>query len=232
MNIYNHSDLFICNKYYKWYYSIIEKAKSENRKKKNSKLSEFIYYEAHHILPGSIFPQFKCKKENSWNIVLLTAKEHFVCHLLLPKFVKDSNHKFKLIHALYAMSRQCNDHQKRNNGKMYEYSKKLMSAIRKDPIASFEWRENLSKNSKVSNHMIGKTGNKNHFYGKKHTDETKEIIRFKNAGLKRTEAVKESLRGIRGPQKKPAPILECPYCGIKTKKGNIWHFERCRNKSV
>ncbi len=59
--------------YQKLYDSIINKAKSENRKKFNG-----VYYEKHHILP-------KCmgggnEKEN---LVLLTAKEHYVCHKLL-----------------------------------------------------------------------------------------------------------------------------------------------------
>lgn len=63
------------------YMRIILHAKSEEsiglRKKKNGN-----YYEAHHILPRSLFPNWTKRKSN---IVLLTAREHFFCHQLLTK---------------------------------------------------------------------------------------------------------------------------------------------------
>jgi hypothetical protein len=63
---------------------IVEHAKSEEklglRKKNKGK-----YYESHHILPRSLFPKWKYRKRN---IVLLTAREHFFCHLLLTKIYK------------------------------------------------------------------------------------------------------------------------------------------------
>jgi len=63
--------------YRKTYIKIISRAKSENRIKGNG-----IYYEAHHILPKSLFPLWEKRKSN---IVLLTAREHFFCHQLLVK---------------------------------------------------------------------------------------------------------------------------------------------------
>lgn len=68
---------FIKNEFLDEYISIITNAKSENRKK-----GEGVYYEAHHILPQSSFQQHKNHK---WNLVLLTANEHFRCHELLTK---------------------------------------------------------------------------------------------------------------------------------------------------
>lgn len=63
------------------YCVIISHAKSEEklglRKKGNG-----TYYEAHHILPRSLFPLWENRKSN---IVLLTAREHFFCHQLLTK---------------------------------------------------------------------------------------------------------------------------------------------------
>ena len=71
--------------YRKAYCAIINRAKSEEksglRKKGNGN-----YYEAHHILPKSLFPLWS-KKES--NIVLLTAREHFICHLFLTKIYPD-----------------------------------------------------------------------------------------------------------------------------------------------
>ena len=39
-----------------------------------------MYYEAHHILPRCLFPEFIKDTEN---IVLLTAREHFLAHKML-----------------------------------------------------------------------------------------------------------------------------------------------------
>jgi hypothetical protein len=59
------------------YIKIINKAKLKNRKKRQD-----IYYEKHHILPKSLFPNWIIKESN---LVLLTAREHFFCHQLLDK---------------------------------------------------------------------------------------------------------------------------------------------------
>ena len=56
--------------------NIITNAKSQNRKRGEH------YYESHHILPKSLYPLWS---NNKHNLVLLTAREHFVCHLLLTK---------------------------------------------------------------------------------------------------------------------------------------------------
>lgn len=65
------SIIFLQNKYLNWYRAIISKA---SQRQLNG------YVEKHHILPRSL------GGDNSIvNIVSLTAREHFVCHLLLPK---------------------------------------------------------------------------------------------------------------------------------------------------
>lgn len=64
--------MFIDNKYTKCYYKIIAKALSRN--------STAGYTETHHIIPKSLGGS-----NLSENLVILTAKEHFICHLLLTK---------------------------------------------------------------------------------------------------------------------------------------------------
>ena len=74
------------SKYQKWYWSIIDKRRETKPKG---------YSEKHHITPRSFGGSNK--KDN---IVELTAREHFVCHLLLTKmFPEDQNKTSKMIHA-------------------------------------------------------------------------------------------------------------------------------------
>jgi hypothetical protein len=65
--------VFIQNKYTKCYNRIIERAQLYHRTKKKD-----TYFESHHILPKSLGGI-----DSSDNKILLTAKEHFICHLLL-----------------------------------------------------------------------------------------------------------------------------------------------------
>lgn len=102
MNSYN----FIDNKYKKWYFSIIEKAKTKQRKK-----TKKIYLESHHIIPECM---------GGKETVLLTAKEHFICHLLLCKFTI-GEYKVKMFYALRAFQMKSSNQKNRYfNSKLYE----------------------------------------------------------------------------------------------------------------
>lgn len=112
-------------KYIKYYLNIIENAKLKNRKKLNKNHIEYFYYENHHILPKSIFPEYSDLKEYSWNGVLLTAKEHFICHLLIYKHYKKLNYKkyeWQMFNAFNKMniSTKC---QVRYTSRIYQYIK-------------------------------------------------------------------------------------------------------------
>ena len=80
--------------YQRIYNQLIERAQSENRVK-----SREVYFEAHHIVP-------KCMGgeglERQWkthpNVILLTAREHFVAHLLLCRIFPT---ELKLLQALW-----------------------------------------------------------------------------------------------------------------------------------
>ena len=104
----NFKDYCLENKYTKWYFSIIEKAKNRNFDKKDSSFRT----EKHHIIPKSILKN----KET----VLLTMREHFICHLLLTKmFVGE--YKWKMQRAFWNMSHTRNI---KLNSKIYECLKK------------------------------------------------------------------------------------------------------------
>lgn len=82
------------NRYGNIYNSLIEKAQSKNRSKKNG------YYESHHILPRSMGGT-----NQKINLVLLTAREHYIAHLLLVRCVDDAN-VYKMIAALARFRKQ------------------------------------------------------------------------------------------------------------------------------
>ena len=102
--------IFLSNKYSKYYYNIITNALQADRKKLPKTNKNFVYYESHHVIPKSVKPEFKDWKLNPWNKVLLTPKEHFICHLLLTKMLsgKDKN---KMVYALWGMTNQASKYQ-------------------------------------------------------------------------------------------------------------------------
>ena len=88
------------------YSEIIERAKSRGLNKKLLKG----YFEKHHIIPRSLNGT-----DDKSNLVLLTAREHFICHHLLWKIY----HNKETLYALYCMS-----HMKRKrNGDIREIIK-------------------------------------------------------------------------------------------------------------
>ena len=81
------------------YSKIISKARSENRQK-----SKVIYYEAHHIKPKCLGGSGRAHQYKTHpNMVLLTSKEHFICHRLLCEIYPNNT---KLAYALWSMCNQ------------------------------------------------------------------------------------------------------------------------------
>jgi hypothetical protein len=142
--------IFINNKYTKWYNSIICKAKSRNI---NS------YTEKHHIIPVSLGGT----NEPS-NLVKLTPREHFICHLLLTKMTS-GNDFYKMSHALHMMISAVNIGEGRYipTGKIYEYSKRLfIESI--DSIWTPEKKEKQSKKiSIIMKERLSKLNSKEKF---------------------------------------------------------------------
>lgn len=91
------------NKYKAWYNRIIQRAKYR-------KLVG--YTEKHHIIPKSLGGS---NKKN--NIVELTAREHLICHLLLPRFLLTPDRMW------YALWRMSNNKGFKLNSKLYEHTR-------------------------------------------------------------------------------------------------------------
>jgi ribosomal protein L9 len=193
--------LFIDNKYTRWYYTIINRAKSRE-------ISGYI--EKHHILP-------KCLggSNDHSNLVSLTAREHFICHLLLIKMTIGT-HRRKLCYAAWQMT-FINGRTKRDRYKptsrIYEMLKQKMSETYKGvPKTKIHWLGKKHSEKTLQLQSQVKTGEKNPMYGKIQTDDT-------------IKKIKEKLIGV------PKPKFECPNCKkIIGAKGNLvrWHGDNCR----
>jgi hypothetical protein len=204
--------------YLEKYNSIILKAKSKNRIKNCG-----IYYEKHHILP-------KCLGgDNSKNnLVLLTAREHFIAHKLLTYIYK--GHRGIAL-AFHRMSFSKNI-KYRISSRDYEYAKLLIKSI---PIS-----EETKQKIRLSTKGINK-GKNNGMFGKHISNKNKNAIKLKqeNKIVSKETKDKQSINQ-KGKNNsmfgKPAwnainkIIKICEYCKIETTIGNYvrWHGERCK----
>lgn len=127
------------NKYEKWYNSIIHNAQ-------NRTINDYV--ENHHIIPRSLGGSNK--KDN---IAKLTAREHFICHVLLAKFTVGKD-RDKMIRAVIFMKSSNKEQMRYVNSRLYEQMRKKFQALQ---------REN----------MIGEN---NHYYGKKHSEKSRQKI--------------------------------------------------------
>lgn len=135
---------FIDNKYTKWYYKIIERSKN--------RIIDG-YHERHHIIPKSLGGT-----NRKDNLVSLTAREHFICHLLLVKMTNDGDKK-KMSYALWLIINIENKNQRR-----YKINSKKYDKIRKE------------HSSMLSKKYSGKSFSCDSFKGKKHKKETIEYF--------------------------------------------------------
>lgn len=132
--------------YRKIYSNLIKKAKKQNRKK-----TKGIYYESHHIKPKSLFPDLATHKSN---LVLLTAREHYLAHWILTKIYPTSS----MCYAFLVMCNQAgNQNINRNykvNSKTYENLKLQFSEC--NPAKTEQARKKISQTKSGKNH---------HYYG-------------------------------------------------------------------
>jgi hypothetical protein len=139
--------------YNKVYDDIITRAKSENRIK-----HEKHYNENHHIIPICVGGT-----NSKENLVLLTAREHYICHKLLT-YIYKGNYKIACAFHRMTFSKKLNY---RVSSRDYAYDKELLHTIpRPDEI-----REKI-KNTLTGRHLSEE--HKQHLTGKKLSKEQLE----------------------------------------------------------
>jgi hypothetical protein len=203
------------------YFSIVENARSKNRIK-----SKQIYYENHHITP-------KCLggSDDSENMVLLTAKEHFICHKILCLIHPDSN---GLKFAFWAMCNQVSGDVNRDyivSSNDYNFAKTIFSEansiLHKGKKLSSEHKSRISNFMKNSNPMKGKIGPLNPLYKKEREKET--ILKISETKLKNPE--KNAL--FKGMYKTPkGDFLTSKKAGIANAVDSTTVCARCKSKNL
>lgn len=148
------------SKYKKWHDNIIKKALERNWTKRNSPY----YVEKHHIIPKSLGGT-----NNKTNLVCLTAKEHYIVHLLLTKIGSQSE-KEKMRIAFFRLCFGNKQHFNFISPRRYEMMKKEYSNLQK-------------------RRLLGKG---NPFFGKTHSEEFKEKQRNNRLGKKISEEAKKN----------------------------------------
>jgi hypothetical protein len=188
--------MFTQNKYYRWYLKLTSQI--------NRDLN--CYTEKHHIVPRSLGGS-----DDLSNIVKLTAKEHYIAHLLLTK-ITSGNNKYKMIHA-FVMMNQCKDFNQSRfsklNSSLYESLKKQSIEKKKEFKHSDQAKEQIrsyqigrSKGLRsdehkrnISNGLKGKEAwNKGLVGIKSHSDVTKQKMSDAHKGKIKTDETKEKLR--------------------------------------
>lgn len=144
-----------------------------------------VYTERHHIVPSS-----EGGSDDKGNIIRLTAREHYVAHLLLAKIYDDYAMHCAVIYM------QCKSKTQNRN---FRFNSRLYSSMRKEFSKKISGDNNWTRrhpekvrrgfkysaehNRKLSE--IGKTkiGKLNSFYGKHHSEETRKKISEKRKGV-------------------------------------------------
>lgn len=205
-------DVFCNNKYLHWY------------EKLTSTSQLYGYVEKHHIVPKSIIPNN--------TLVALTARQHYIAHLLLIKCV-NLKYRKKMLYAITAMKMRTTKDIKFNS-RVFEKLKIEANISRsialKGRTHSEETRAKIkakralqiiSEETKLKMSASRK--------GRKNSPEAIEKVRQAHIGSKRSEETKQRLQESR----KSYPRLTCEHCGkvAVTVNYNRWHGPNCKSIS-
>lgn len=169
--------------YKKIYFDLVSSRKELVRSKKAE------YFEKHHIIPRSWGGS-----DDDSNLVLLSAREHWVAHLLLSKFATGQN-KYKSHQAVVNMGRVIPE-SKRKTSKLYEKSRKNIAKE-----VSKRHTGTLIVNDSVTGKRIGRVP-------KSHPKVLSGEWIFFHKGIKRSEQYINNKKLESGGENNPR------YCGI------------------
>ena len=152
-----------------WYYKTYIKLIKSRLFRGLNKTNLDYYTEVHHILPRSLGGT-----DDKNNLVLLTAREHLLVHILICKAFPDN---YKLRYSIVAMTMN-----NKNDKKLLDSKYKIN--INTKLVAKM--RENALKSPKSEEHRrkigLSQLGERNHQYGKVYTEEERDRISKRVSG--------------------------------------------------
>lgn len=207
---------FYIMNYTRIYDSIINKAKLQKRVKNDG-----IYYESHHIIPRCLGGA-----NTKDNVVLLTAREHFLCHWLLCRANPLNS---KLAHAFHMMcvtkgtlqnrytpsSRTIMEakqaHAKHTSNRVKGVTNPMYGRKRPDLSAYNSSTKKGVPNGKRGVPKPQISGELHPMYGKQHTLDSRLKMSASKKGIKQTQ-------------------LTCPHCSVVGGSSNMkrYHFTNCK----
>lgn len=218
------SPMFKRNKHTKKYYSIIRSAQRRRY--------TLAYGERHHIIP-----KFCGGSNDKSNIVLLTARNHYRCHKLLPLMVKTSELLSKANYAWAMMARNPRGKYKLSAS---EYAKAKAAAAlevskhRPTDYISPEIKEIIARKNRERS-LGKKPGN----YGTKSSPEmclyvsiaTREAMKRPEVRAKIIGPKSDAHRQALSEAAKARVRKQCPQCGgfFIPQMLKRWHGDRCLN---
>jgi hypothetical protein len=183
INIY----MFKASKYTTWYYNIIFTAQQ--------RFFIFEYTERHHIIPKCLGGS---NKKN--NLVSLTAREHFICHLLLTRMVESDVDKKKMWYAAWCLISL----KGRSKERQFKFNSKSFASI----------REHRAKQVSIMR------------TGKKHNEETKKKIGTKSKTKIFSNEYKKKLSEAGKGRKDPAEVKKRKSEAAKARWAKVSEHDR------
>ncbi|MFZ4600029.1 MAG: HNH endonuclease [Terrimicrobiaceae bacterium] len=153
------------------------------------------YVERHHILPRCLGGS-----DDSSNLVALTAREHFVAHLLLAKMYGGV-----LWHAVALMKKDG-----RGSSRSYEIAKKEISLMMKGNQKTLGFKHSQETKDLMSLNRKGKPG-------RKQSEQSKELLRIANVGKALPVEVREKISVAQKGKAKPEGFGAKVSAGLKGK---------------
>ena len=204
-------DVFINNKYLKWYEQLTSKSPTSG------------VVEKHHIVPKSIIPNN--------TLVSLSLRQHYIAHLLLVKCVNPIYRK-KMLYAVTAMKFKVVDRIKINS-RVFEKLKTEANAARSEALKGRTHTDEAKvkiKEKRALQVISDETKEKmsRAHKGRKQPRDAVEKTRQAHLGRKRSEETKQRLREDRA---RRVPLV-CEHCGKSALPGNFhrWHGDNCKSK--
>lgn len=205
----------IDNKYSKWYFKLVET-------RQNRQANEYV--EKHHIIPRSLGGT-----DEPDNLINLTAREHFIAHLLLTKMYL-GQYKYKMNFAFGMMLADNGNRGKRYtpSSRLYNIARSLVGeAVSNSNKGKTPWNKGIPREESVKQ-AVSKANKGRTPWNKdlQRTDEDKQ--KMKDGWLKK------KLNGFVPHNKgKTEPLFVCEHCNKPVRgKGNYqrWHGNNCKIK--